>query len=62
MFTPPKLSPHEIRKVAADAVCDERTVRAYLRSPDSVRSTSAERISSAIARLHAVASKDDGRT
>jgi len=45
------LTPHEVRRVAVEAVADDRTVRRYLRNPHSVRSTSAVRIAEALARL-----------
>ena len=48
MFNRNALSAHQVRRVSVEAVCHERTVRSYLRDPDSVRSTSAERIEKAL--------------
>lgn len=47
-MTSTKLTPQEVREVAAEAICDPRTVRAYLREPASVKSTSRKRIERAL--------------
>jgi DNA-binding LacI/PurR family transcriptional regulator len=53
--TPPTLRAHDIRRIAAEAVVDERTVRAFLRDAERVRSTSAVRIAAAMQSLGLVA-------
>lgn len=45
------LSPHDVRRLAVASVTDERTVRRYLTSKTSVRSTSRARIEAAIKAL-----------
>lgn len=49
--TPPKLRAHDIRRIAVEAIVDERTVRAFLRDAQRVRSTSAARITLAMRAL-----------
>ncbi len=49
--TPPKLRAHDIRRIAVEAIVDERTVRAYLKDALRVRSTSAARITAAMQSL-----------
>jgi hypothetical protein len=51
----PKLTPHEVREIAARACCDPRTVHAYL-AHRSQHSTTAKRIERAIAELAATTS------
>jgi hypothetical protein len=46
-----RLTPHEVREVAARAYCDPRTVRAYLDGRPQ-HSTTAARIERAIRELH----------
>jgi DNA-binding LacI/PurR family transcriptional regulator len=49
--TAPKLRAHDIRRIAVEAIVDERTVRAFLKDAQRVRSTSAARITAAIRAL-----------
>ena len=49
--SPPNLRAHDVRRIAADAIVDERTVRAFLKDPQTVRSTSAFRIEVAMRAL-----------
>lgn len=46
-----KLHAHDVRRVAVEACADDRTVRRYLASPASVKSTSRVRIEAALVRL-----------
>lgn len=59
--TPPKLSAHDIRRIAAEAIVDERTVRAYLKDALRVRSTSAVRITAAMRALGLVIGEEGER-
>ncbi len=45
------LTAHEIRRVSVQAACDPRSVRAFLKDPDSVRGTTAERVREALKAL-----------
>jgi hypothetical protein len=54
----PKLKAHEIRRIAVQAIVDERTVRAFLRYAARVRSTSAARIIAAMQALGHIVEED----